>query len=138
MNASSQSGGHYLRDSRMHIAIVAAIVATRGVKDKKMKNAIIGKTIKQYLNVRKEFRPRYFEVYAEFGHGGVPSNLSPDNLLKLFDDIQKVTPIQEAIAARATRQATQVIAPAPTGASAVQPPAREAPGTSAEGATGIT
>lgn len=135
INASSQSGGHYLKDRKLHIAIVATIVATRGVKDKKMKDAIIGKTIKQYLNAKKEFKMRHFEVYAEFGHG-VPSNLSPDNLLKMFDDIQKMTPIQAAIAARATRQNIQVLAPAP--APVVQPPASGAAGTSAGGATGTS
>jgi len=137
INASSQSGGHYLKDSKLHIAIVAAIVATRGVKDKKMKDSIIGKTIKQYLNAKKEFKMRHFEVYAEFGHVGVPSNLSPDNLLKMFDDIQKMTPIQAAIAASATRQNIQVL-PAPAPAPVVQPPASGAAGTSAGGATGTS
>jgi len=30
INASCQSGGYYLRDSRLHVAAVASIVATRG------------------------------------------------------------------------------------------------------------
>lgn len=85
INASCQSGGHYLRDSRLHIAAVASIVATRGVKDQRMKDAIIGKIVKQYLNAKKEFNPRLYEIYAEFGHGSVPSNLSPANLIKLFE-----------------------------------------------------
>jgi len=76
-----------------------------------MKDAIIGKTVKQYLNAKKAFTPRLYEVYAEFGHGGVPSNLSPANLIKLFEDIQKVTPIQAAIASRATIVTTQVLEP---------------------------
>lgn len=111
INASCQSGGHYLADSRLHTAAVAAIVATRAIKDKKMKDAIIGKTIKQYLSVKKVFEPRLFEIYAEFGHGGVPSTLSPDNLVKLFDEIQKITPIQASMAARVTKRQVQVVAP---------------------------
>lgn len=103
INVSCQSGGHYLEDSRMHVAAVATIVSTRGVKDKKMKDSIIGKTLKQYWNGKKVWYPNYFEAYAEFGHGGVPSNISPDNLIKKFEGIQKVTPIQAAIAAKATK-----------------------------------
>lgn len=109
INASCQSGGHYLRDSRLHCAAVASIVATRSIKDKRLKDAIIGKTIKQYLNMKKEFNARFYEAYAEFGHGGVPSNLSPDNLVKLFEDIQKITPIQAARGARQTERKAQVL-----------------------------
>lgn len=111
INASCQSGGHYLKDSRLHCAAVGAIVATRGVKDKRMRDAIIGKTVKQYLNVKKPMNVTFFNVYAEFGHGGMPSDLSPDNLIKLFDDIQKVTPIQAARAGRQTRREARITAP---------------------------
>lgn len=112
INASCQSGGHYLDDSRLHCAAVASIVATRNVKDPKMKDAIVGKTIKQYLNVKKEFKTTFYEAYAEFGHGGVPSVLSPNNLIKLFEDIQKITPMQAARAAKQTENKTQVVVPA--------------------------
>lgn len=129
MNASCQGGGQYLRDSRLHCAAVSSIVATRGIKDKKMRDAILGKTVKQYLNAKKELNPRYYEVYAEFGHGGVPSNLSPDNLIKLFDDIQKITPIQAARNARQTAQRSQVMAP--------QTPLRNASASPVHGTVGL-
>nr|QMP82411.1 nucleocapsid protein [Coleopteran phasma-related virus OKIAV243] len=111
INASCQSGGFNLPCSNAAVAAVAAIVATRNVKDERMKNGIIGKTLKQYLMHKKTWNDRVFETYAKFGHGGVPANLAPENLIRLFDDIHKVSPVIATIAAKQTAQKSQVMAP---------------------------
>nr|QXV86665.1 MAG: nucleocapsid protein [Tibet bird virus 1] len=129
INASCQSGGHFLKNSRMHCAVVAAIVATRNVKDPKMQNSIIGKTIKQYLSMKKKWDSPKFEVYATFANGGVPTNLSPDNLVKLFDDIKRILPTKAALAAKQTLTTTTVQAPGPvtTGSPKLQPKTSKSP-----------
>lgn len=102
INTSAQLGGHYLPNSRAHVAACVAIVATRNVKEDKIREGIIGKTLKQYLNVKKQFDENKFNMYARYAHGGVPSHLSPDKLIRLFDDIQKVSPLTASLVTNAT------------------------------------
>lgn len=78
INESCQSGGHYLTYSSLACAAVASIVATRNMKDEKMRHGIIGKTMKQYLGKKKQWNANEFDIFAQYGHGGVPSNISPD------------------------------------------------------------
>lgn len=77
----------------MACAAVASIGATRNLKDEKMKHGIIGKTMKQYISKKKEWDLKEFEIFCSFGHGGVPSDISPDKLIQVFESIQKVTPL---------------------------------------------
>nr|QMP82246.1 nucleocapsid protein [Coleopteran phasma-related virus OKIAV236] len=102
INSSCQSGGHYLSSSRLHIAVIAAIVATRNIKSEQIKHSIIGKTIKQYLSVGKEWLPNKYEAYGSFAHGGVPSDLKPQILMDIFDRVQKISPRQAIQAAAQT------------------------------------
>lgn len=92
INARCQSGDHYLENSKIYIAAIAAIVATRNVKDRSMRYGIVGKTLKQYLNADKISDVKKFEVLAGFGHGGVPSDMSPDKLIAAYDTIRKISP----------------------------------------------
>lgn len=102
INSSCQSGSQYLDESRLHIAIIAAIVATKNIKNENIKNGIIGKTIKQFLSVKKEWDPIKFEAFASYAHGGVPSDLQPELLIELFERIQKITPRQSVLASSQT------------------------------------
>lgn len=81
INNSCQSGGQYLDNSSASLATVASIVATRNIKDKDVRDGIIGKTIRQYLMQGKTFNKDAFKAYSEYAHGGVPSELSVDKLL---------------------------------------------------------
>lgn len=107
INASCQSGGQYLANSMMHCAAVAAIVATRNVKDEKMRHGIIGKTLKQYVTMKKEWNLVRFQIYSRFGHGGVPENISPEKLISFFDDIQRISPNMAVKAAKESATETQ-------------------------------
>lgn len=88
INASCQSGGQYLAESRLHVAVLAAIVATRNVKDKRTTESIIARTIKQYLSKDKTFDDRKFNIYAKYAHGGVPAELAVDKLITSYDSVR--------------------------------------------------
>lgn len=90
INTSAQTGGHALEDSKIHLAAVCSLVATRGIKDEKVKLSIVTKVIKQYTARGKEFREHTFNIYARFAHGGVPANLSYSKLVESFDTAQNI------------------------------------------------
>lgn len=77
--------------SSMAIAAIASIVGTRNLKDSKMRNGIIGKTIKQYNNVKKEWVAATFEQASNYAHGGIPAKLSPITLIETLEGIQKIS-----------------------------------------------
>lgn len=91
LNNSCQSGGHYLEYSALSVVAVASIVATKNLPIKKKNEErvqIITKTIKHYLNVHKEYDQTVFLVISEFATGGIPSNLEPAKLIKMFKDVK--------------------------------------------------
>jgi hypothetical protein len=88
INTSCQSGGQHLLESKGHIAAVAAIIATRNVKDIGARNSIINKTVKQFITAKKEFSPALFNTYAQFANGGVPSEYSAEILITRLNDAQ--------------------------------------------------
>lgn len=70
INSSAQRGGHALPATTVHSAAVCTIVATRGLKDEKVKISIVSKVIKQYNAKSKAFSDEKFRVYSELTHGG--------------------------------------------------------------------
>lgn len=91
INSSCQAGGQYLHESRTEVAAVAAIVATRGIKDQNTKVSIINKTIRQFMAVKKhhEFDPIMFGIYAEHANGGVPQGCDAETLMMLLKTRQE-------------------------------------------------
>lgn len=76
LNSSCQSGGHYLNDSTVAIAAVAAIMSTSGLRTKNKHaeaNSIVTKTIKQYLAAKKVFNEDEFVIFARYATGGLPT-----------------------------------------------------------------
>lgn len=87
---SCQSGGQYLAHSKCHIAVVAALCATRNMKDKKLRMSIIGKTYKQYVSAGKVFEKPRFAVYCKYATGGIPAEFSPDKLIDYYESVSGV------------------------------------------------
>lgn len=111
INNSCQSGGQYLNNSSITIAIVSAIVATRNIKDKDTMNSIIGKTIKQFLACGKVFKEDNFLVYSSYAHGGIPSNMAVENLISTFTKMNDPTMRNLAIAAGQTQAQSNINVP---------------------------
>lgn len=88
INISCQPGAHYLKGSKFHIAVVAVNTATKNMKDDKIRNMIIGKVCKQYNTAKKPFDHVMFEKYSDYATGGVPIELSPEKLIKIYDEAQ--------------------------------------------------
>jgi len=87
---------------------IAAIVGTRNLKDEKMRNGIIGKTIKQYNNVKKPWDANTYELACGYAHGGIPANLSPVTLIETFENIQKISLRKAASMSRPTTMKSTV------------------------------
>nr|WVD52798.1 NP [Wugcerasp virus 9] len=86
---STQSGGHYLTNSDVDIAVVAAIAATRNCKDEGIKKSIVTKTIKQYINKGRNPDKIRMSIIAKYATGGVPMEFSYDNLVNDFESTQR-------------------------------------------------
>lgn len=84
INNSCQSGGHYLPGGRSEIAVLAAISATRNMKDKSMRRSIIVKTFKQYTS-KSSFDVNIFKRLSPYATGGIPHELSPENLIEMHE-----------------------------------------------------
>lgn len=88
LNCSCQSGGHYLKESRLSVSAVAALMSTSGLRAKnKMTeaNSIVTKTIKQYFAAKKVFDEDEFVLFARFATGGLPLGQDAKSLLSLFN-----------------------------------------------------
>lgn len=116
INSSCQSGGQHLPWSRMHCAAVAAINATRNMTDRKLRDSIISKVIKQYIAAKKQWEDNKYEYYSKFAHGGIPSHLSPTILIDAFEASQKA--IVRALKQQHSSVTTLPSAPASGGAGA--------------------
>lgn len=88
--ASAQSGGQYLRHSKAHIAICAALVSTRNLKERSVANSIVRKTFKQYMSHSKTFDKAKFDVFAKYATGGVPLDFTPEVLGERMEELQKL------------------------------------------------
>lgn len=53
INASCQSGGQHLQESRGYLAVVSAICSTRNMRKEEARLLAIGRTVKQYLHAKK-------------------------------------------------------------------------------------
>ncbi|KAL1492658.1 hypothetical protein ABEB36_010884 [Hypothenemus hampei] len=113
INASCQSGGQYLPNSRLYVALVAAVVATKNVKTKAIRDIILKKTAKQYLTAKKVWDADKFAVYESHAHGGIPGYPSPDEIIDAFDSLHKINPMQSLQASRQTRQPSSIMIPQP-------------------------
>lgn len=95
LNESCQSAGHYLDNSDVTVAAIAAIVATTRLRSKGKAdeaNQIVTKIVKQYLSRGKDFSETTFAALAQYATGGVPAELSAKTLVKLFNDLQSAAP----------------------------------------------
>lgn len=109
LNTSCQSGGHYLEDSELAVAALASIVAnnklgSKGKNDERTQ--IITKVIKQYLNHQKTYTPSVFTALSRFATGGVPTDLEPNKLIKIYTankEIGKVSKLGAIAASRLTK-----------------------------------
>lgn len=86
LNASCQSGGHYLGESSGTAAFIAAHTATLGLKDDKMRTAIVTKVVKQYLKEGKNINRADIPMWSQYATGGVPSDLRFAELDKLVTE----------------------------------------------------
>lgn len=89
VNCSAQSAGQYLPVSDVDCAAVCAIVATAGMKEETSRHPIIKKTIKQYLSLHKKHSKENFIIYCKHASGGLPADMKPDVLIKLFNETQE-------------------------------------------------
>lgn len=109
LNSSCQSGGHYLKDSELAVAALASIVATsklaaKGKNDERTQ--IITKVIKQYLNHKKAYTASIFTALSRYATGGVPTDLEPSKLIKIYNtnkEIGKVSKLDAVAASRLTQ-----------------------------------
>nr|APG79292.1 putative nucleoprotein [Hubei bunya-like virus 8] len=92
LNASCQSGGHYLPRSDANVAIAASLCATRNAKQE-LKEAIVTKTAKQYFKAGKQFNELDFNFFCTQATAGLPSNMKFSVLEDLFKKAQLFTPI---------------------------------------------
>ncbi|CAH0562772.1 unnamed protein product [Brassicogethes aeneus] len=110
INNSCQSNGHHLDNSNAAIALVAACVATRNIKDDKVKFSIISKIGKQYVKKGKNFNEVTFDIFAKYATGGVPSNMEPKKLIARLEEVQ-ISTRQAAIASKDTMMSSTIDAP---------------------------
>lgn len=108
INSSCQSGGHHIENGKLHIALCSSIVATKGIKDERMRDSIISKTIKQYYQVKKPLDDALFTVYAGFATGGIPGSLSIKALIAQYDTAQTLAAKQMAKASAQTMLSSTV------------------------------
>lgn len=109
LNTSCQSGGHYLHESQLSVAALASIVATaklgaKGKHDERIQ--IITKVIKQYLNHKKDHNAQMFAILSRYATGGVPTDLEPGKLIKMYaanKEIGKTSKLGAIAASRLTR-----------------------------------
>lgn len=73
---------------------IAAISATKGIKNKNERTTIIDKIIKQLFSAGKTKNLEAFKIYAKYSHGGVPEKLSTNKLMEIMVETQKTTPIR--------------------------------------------
>ncbi|CAH0775302.1 unnamed protein product [Bemisia tabaci] len=85
VNKSCQSGAHYLDESDIHVACVAAITATKAMTNKQLRFSKIKKTMKQFTAAGKHFNPDTFKIYAQRSNCGLPEELMPEKLIEDFD-----------------------------------------------------
>lgn len=109
LNSSCQSGGHYLKGSELAVAALASIVATtklgaKGKNDERIQ--IITKVIKQYLNHKIIYTSSVLTALSRFDTGGVPTDLEPGKLIKVYaanKEIGKTSKLNAIVASRLTR-----------------------------------
>ncbi|QMP82274.1 nucleocapsid protein [Coleopteran phasma-related virus OKIAV235] len=114
LNSGCQSGGQHLPNGYLHIALCSAIVATKGLKDDRMRDGIISKTMKQYYQVKKPLDDAKYTITAGYATGGIPGSLSIKGLIAQYDTAQTLAAKQLAKASAQSTLTTTVNVPAST------------------------
>lgn len=114
INSSCQGGGQHLDDSNASMAIVAALCASRGMKDESSRANLVGKTFKQYAAAGKRAEIDEVRVYGKYATGGLPIEFLLKNLTDVMDQSQKEYSytLRQKRAALETQMRTQVHMPA--------------------------
>jgi len=120
INASCEGGGHQLYSSDGNVAIVAALCASRGIKDYNQRTNLVTKTFKQYASIGKRPDLDGIKFYSKFATGGMP----PDMTLKSMVEIMETAQQEYSVTLRQQMQASMVQARSQVG----QPVTREVRG----------
>nr|QRW41732.1 MAG: nucleoprotein [Miglotas virus]QRW41734.1 MAG: nucleoprotein [Miglotas virus]QRW41736.1 MAG: nucleoprotein [Miglotas virus]QRW41738.1 MAG: nucleoprotein [Miglotas virus]QRW41740.1 MAG: nucleoprotein [Miglotas virus] len=72
INASAQSGGQHDRNARADIAALCALVATGNVKERRVRESIVHKTVKQFIASKRPLDKALFKAMAPYATGGLP------------------------------------------------------------------
>lgn len=90
VNKSCQSGAHYLDESDIHVAAVAAITATKAMTNKNLRMSIIRKTLRQFQTAGKHFNHDTFKIYSQRSSGGLPEDMLPEKLVEDYEAYREV------------------------------------------------
>ena len=110
LNASSHSGGRYLDTSDCAAAVIAVLVATRNMADRKIAESIVLNTAKQYIQKSRDFNQAKFDEYCVHATGGVPRNINVKSLFTRMEDM-KANEIKVAKASAQIKAAVKTHAP---------------------------
>lgn len=94
ISQSTQTGGHYLPNSDVNIAVICAVSATRGLKDVNLQKSIVVKTLKQYIAKGRKPDIEKMNVVARFATGGVPLKFSYEEIIQRYESVQQVSLLQ--------------------------------------------
>lgn len=87
INCSAQAGGHQLPHSSAAVAMLCALHAVSGMKNKTDAKNAFNRVVKQYVSAGKKFNENEFKSFAPYASGGVPVEMTLDNIKKSLDDI---------------------------------------------------
>ncbi|CAH0393873.1 unnamed protein product [Bemisia tabaci] len=90
VNKSCQSGAHYLDESDIHVAAVAALTATKAMTNKNLRMSIIRKTLRQFQTAGKHFNHDTFKIYSQRSSGGLPEDMLPEKLVEDYEAYREV------------------------------------------------
>lgn len=89
VNCSAYSGGQHTKHGSLNCALViAAVDAQTRSLDEVDSKALLRTIFRQYRAANKPYDVSVLNVYAKYATGYLPAELLPDNLIKLFNEIQ--------------------------------------------------
>lgn len=87
VNCSAYSGGQYTEHGSLNCALVIATLATRSMEQNARKR-LLHKIFRRYRAANKSYDISVLNVYAKHAIN-IPPFLSPENLIKLFNEIHR-------------------------------------------------
>jgi len=72
-----------------NVAIVAALCASRGIKDYNQRTNLVTKTFKQYSSVGKRPDLEGIRFYSKFATGGMPPDMTLKSMVEIMETAQK-------------------------------------------------